>query len=139
MTDELDKEGNLLPDEERLTTIGKWVRKLSLDELLQLFNVLKGDMSLIGPRPWLVEYLPLYNDFQRRRHEVRPGITGWAQVNGRNKASWKKRFENDIYYVDKISFFLDLKIITLTVWNVLRAKDITGIGSASMEKFKGNE
>ena len=137
MNDKLDENGNLLPDADRLTSTGKLVRKFSIDELPQLFNVIKGDMSLIGPRPWLVEYLPLYNDFQRRRHEVKPGITGWAQVNGRNALSWRKRFDFDVYYVDHISFILDTKIFFLTIWNILIGRGITGEGSATMEKFNG--
>lgn len=138
MNDKKNKAGNLLSDEERLTRVGKWVRKLSLDELPQLINVVKGDMSLIGPRPWLVEYLPLYDDYQRKRHEVRPGITGWAQVNGRNMASWEKRFEYDIYYVDNVSFLLDLKILARTVWNVSTSQGISAEGMATMNKFEGN-
>lgn len=138
MNDKKDEEGLLLSDEERLTTMGKWVRKLSLDELPQLMNVVKGDMSLIGPRPWLVEYLPLYNDFQKRRHEVRPGITGWAQVNGRNMLSWEDRFKYDVHYVDNVSFGLDLKIMAKTLWNVIGAKGISAEGVVSMRKFEGN-
>jgi len=135
MTDERDETGNLLPDEDRLTKVGTFVRKTSLDEIPQLINVLKGDMSLIGPRPWLVEYLPMYNEFQRRRHEVRPGITGWAQVNGRNLLSWDDRFKYDVEYVDNISFLLDLKIFFKTIWNILTAKGISGEGTATMERF----
>ncbi|MTI38854.1 sugar transferase [Fulvivirga lutimaris] len=138
MTDERDASGNLLPDKDRLTWIGNIVRKTSLDELPQLINVLKGDMSFIGPRPWLVEYLPLYNSEQRRRHEVKPGISGWAQVNGRNAISWDQRFEYDLYYVDNQSFWLDLKIIFLTIKKVFVAEGISAEGSATMEKFKGN-
>jgi lipopolysaccharide/colanic/teichoic acid biosynthesis glycosyltransferase len=137
MNDKKDEKGNPLPDKDRLTTVGKVVRKLSIDELPQLFNVIKGDMSLIGPRPWLVEYLPLYNDFQRRRHEVKPGITGWAQVNGRNALSWERRFDYDIYYVDYISFALDIKIFFLTIYNIILGRGISGEGSATMEKFRG--
>jgi len=137
MNDQMDDEGNLLPDADRLTGVGKLVRKLSIDELPQLFNVIKGNMSLIGPRPWLVEYLPLYNDFQRRRHEVNPGVTGWAQVNGRNALSWEKRFEYDVYYVDHVSFVFDIKIFFLTIWNILSGRGISGEGSVTMEKFKG--
>ena len=139
MTDEKDETGLLLPDEQRLTPVGKFVRKTSIDELPQLINILKGDMSLIGPRPWLEEYLPLYNDYQRKRHQVKPGITGWAQVNGRNLLDWKRRFDYDIYYVDHLSFWLDLKIMMLTIWNILHARGISGEGSVTMEKFTGNE
>jgi len=138
MTNEKDENGNLLPDEKRLKGVGKAIRSLSLDELPQLFNVLKGDMSFIGPRPLLVEYLPLYNKRQRRRHEVKPGITGLAQVNGRNAISWQERFEYDIYYVDNISFWLDLKIALLTVKKVLKQEGISQEGEATMEKFNGN-
>jgi lipopolysaccharide/colanic/teichoic acid biosynthesis glycosyltransferase len=138
MTDEKDDKGNLLPDVQRLTKIGKFVRSTSLDEIPQLLNVLKGDMSLIGPRPLLVQYLPLYNATQRRRHEVRPGITGWAQVNGRNTISWKAKFEYDVWYVDNFSLFLDLKIILRTIKNVLTREGINSDSSATMEAFKGN-
>jgi lipopolysaccharide/colanic/teichoic acid biosynthesis glycosyltransferase len=138
MNDRKDEQGNLLPDAERLTLIGKIVRKTSLDEIPQLLNVLIGDMSLIGPRPLLVEYLPLYNETQRRRHEAKPGITGWAQVNGRNAISWEQKFDYDVYYVDHISFLLDIKIILLTLVNVFRGKGISQQGSATMEKFKGS-
>lgn len=124
MTDECDAEGNLLPNERRITSAGKFVRKTSIDELPQLFNVLKGDMSLIGPRPLVPRYLELYNKEQMRRHEVRPGITGWAQVNGRNSISWTKKFEYDVWYVDHCSFILDVKILWMTVRNVLMRKDI---------------
>lgn len=137
MTDERDSRGNLLPDEKRLTFIGKLVRKTSLDELPQLINILKGDMSFIGPRPLLVEYLPLYNDRQRRRHHVKPGISGWAQVNGRNAISWEKKFEYDLYYIDNQSFFLDLKILFLTILKILKAEGISGSNVATMEKFLG--
>ena len=137
MTDEKDDEGNLLHDELRLTGIGKLIRLTSIDELPQLVNVIKGDMSLIGPRPWLVEYLPMYNDFQHRRHEVKPGITGWAQVKGRNAISWDKRFEYDVYYVDRLSFSLDAKIFFLTIWNILKGEGISGEGSVTMKKFVG--
>ena len=139
MNNKKDSDGNLLPDADRLTKVGKIIRKLSVDELPQLINVIKGDMSLIGPRPWLVEYLPLYDDFQKRRHEVKPGITGWAQVNGRNALSWDKRFEYDVYYVDHLSFGLDVKIFFLTIWNIITGKGISGEGSATMEKFTGIE
>jgi lipopolysaccharide/colanic/teichoic acid biosynthesis glycosyltransferase len=138
MNDKKDKEGNLLPDEKRLTKIGKFVRKTSLDEIPQLLNVIKGDMSLIGPRPLLVEYLPLYNDFQKRRHEVKPGITGWAQVNGRNAISWEKKFELDLWYVDNISFLLDIKILFLTLKKVIKSEGISSATAVTMEKFKGN-
>ncbi len=139
MTDSTDGSGKLLPDAERLTTIGKIVRRTSLDEIPQLFNVLAGDMSLIGPRPLLVSYLPRYNDFQRRRHEVRPGITGWAQVNGRNAISWPQKFAYDVWYVDNLSFALDLRILWLTVQKVLKSEGISSANSATMETFTGNE
>ena len=138
MNDRKDKSGNLLPDEKRLTTIGKFIRKTSLDEIPQLINVIKGDMSLIGPRPLLVEYLPLYNESQKRRHEVKPGITGWAQVNGRNAISWGKKFELDVWYVDNISFLLDIKILLLTIIKVIKSEEINSQTSATMERFKGN-
>lgn len=138
MTDKKDENGNLLPDEKRLTKIGKIIRKTSIDELPQLINVLKGDMSLIGPRPLLVEYLPLYNTFQKRRHEVKPGITGWAQVNGRNAISWQKKFEFDVWYVDNISFLLDIKILLLTLKKVIKPEGISSGNNVTMEKFKGN-
>lgn len=125
MTDERDASGNLLPDRKRLTKVGRFVRSTSIDELPQLFNVLKGDMSLIGPRPLLVKYLPLYTEEQARRHEVRPGITGWAQVNGRNFLPFSKRFELDVWYVDHISFFLDIRIVMKSIHNVLFRKDIS--------------
>lgn len=138
MTDEKDADGNLLPDAARLTTVGRFVRSTSLDEIPQLLNVLKGDMSLVGPRPLLVQYLPLYNETQRRRHEVRPGITGWAQVNGRNAISWKAKFEYDVWYVENISFGVDLKILWHTVVNVLKRKGISSENHVSMEYFDGN-
>lgn len=138
MNDKRDKDGNLLPDAERLTTIGKFVRKTSLDEIPQLLNVIKGDMSLIGPRPLLVSYLPLYNAQQRRRHEVRPGITGWAQVNGRNAISWEEKFKYDVYYVDHLSFMLDCKILWLTFIKVLKSEGISAANHATMEPFKGS-
>lgn len=138
MTDERDENGDLLPDEKRLTKIGKFIRSSSVDELPQLFNVLKGDMSLIGPRPLLPQYLPLYSKEQARRHEVRPGITGWAQVNGRNAISWTKKFELDVWYVDHCSFLLDLKIIFLTVKKVFVREGISSDTSATMEPFIGN-
>lgn len=138
MTDERDEAGNLLPDSVRLTRIGKVVRSLSIDELPQLFNVLKGDMALIGPRPLLPKYLPLYSSEQFRRHEVRPGITGWAQVNGRNNISWKKKFELDIWYVDHMSFWLDMKIFFLTIKKVFVREGINMEGMATTEPFNGN-
>lgn len=138
MTDVRDGQGNLLPDDQRLTSIGKFVRKTSLDELPQLINVLKGDMSFVGPRPLLVDYLPLYNTHQKRRHSVRPGITGWAQVNGRNTVEWPKRFDYDVWYVEHQSFMLDLKILFLTVIKVFKAEGISSDTAATMEKFSGN-
>ena len=138
MTDERDAHGNLLPDELRLTKVGRFVRSTSIDELPQLINVLKGDMALIGPRPLLVQYLPLYNKEQARRHEVRPGITGWAQCHGRNAISWAKKFELDVWYVDHCSFLLDLKIILLTIKKVLVREGISSETSATMEPFTGN-
>lgn len=137
MTDERDTDGNLLPDAKRLTRVGKIVRSTSLDELPQLFNVLKGDMSLIGPRPLLVKYLPLYTTTQMRRHEVRPGITGWAQVNGRNAITHTKKFEYDVWYVDHISFALDMKIIFMTIYNVLHRTGISTAGEATAPTFDG--
>lgn len=138
MTDERDASGYLLPDEKRLTKVGRFVRSTSIDELPQLINVLKGDMALIGPRPLLVQYLPLYNKEQARRHEVRPGITGWAQCHGRNAISWSKKFELDVWYVDHCSFLLDLKIILLTIKKVLTREGISSETSATMELFTGN-
>lgn len=138
MTDECDDEGKLLPDAERLTKVGRFVRATSIDELPQLFNVLKGDMALIGPRPLLVKYLPLYTQEQMRRHEVRPGITGWAQVNGRNAITHTKKFEYDVWYVDHLSFALDVKIIGMTIHNVLRHKDISAQGEATAPTFNGH-
>ena len=138
MNDKKDKEGNLLSDAERLTKIGAFVRKTSMDEIPQLLNVLKGDMSLIGPRPLLPQYLPLYNEFQSRRHEVRPGITGWAQVNGRNAISWDKKFEYDVWYVQNISFMLDVKIFFLTIKKVFVSEGINMQGQVTTEAFKGN-
>ncbi|HED5352844.1 TPA: undecaprenyl phosphate N,N'-diacetylbacillosamine 1-phosphate transferase [Campylobacter jejuni] len=137
MSDERDEKGELLSDELRLKAFGKIVRSLSLDELLQLFNVLKGDMSFVGPRPLLVEYLPLYNEEQKLRHRVRPGITGWAQVNGRNAISWQKKFELDVYYVKNISFLLDLKIMFLTALKVLKRSGVSKEGHVTTEKFNG--
>lgn len=138
MNDKKGLDGKLLPDAQRLTTIGKFIRSTSLDEIPQLLNVIKGDMSLIGPRPLLVEYLSLYNDFQKRRHEVKPGITGWAQVNGRNAISWGQKFEYDIWYVDHCSFLLDLRIIFMTIRKVFKREGIAQQGMATAEKFKGN-
>lgn len=137
MKDAQDAKGNPLPDEERLTKFGQFLRKSSLDELPELFNVLKGDMSLVGPRPLLVEYLPLYSKEQMRRHEVRPGITGYAQVNGRNNISWAKKFELDVYYVKNYSLGLDLKILVQTVGKVLKQSDISQEGHVTVEKFNG--
>lgn len=138
MTDAKDRNGNLLLDVDRLTKVGSFVRKTSLDELPQLINVLKGDMSLIGPRPLLTKYLSLYSDFQNRRHEVKPGITGWAQVNGRNSISWENKFVYDVWYVDQISFLVDLKILLLTVKKVFKSEGITNEGQSTTEAFKGN-
>ena len=138
MTDERDAEGKLLPDAKRLTHVGKFVRATSIDELPQLINVLKGDMALIGPRPLLPQYLSLYSKEQARRHEVRPGITGWAQVNGRNAISWTKKFELDVWYVDHCSFFLDLKIFFLTIKKVFVREGISSDTSVTMEPFTGN-
>ncbi len=137
MTDERDADGNLLPDKDRLTKVGRFIRSTSIDELPQLINVLKGDMALIGPRPLLPKYLPLYSKEQYRRHEVRPGITGWAQVNGRNDISWKKKFELDVWYVDHCSFLLDLKVILLTVKKVLVREGISKEGEATTVPFDG--
>jgi len=139
MNDKKDARGDLLSDAERLTPLGSFVRKTSLDEIPQLINVLKGDMSLIGPRPLLTQYLPLYNAHQARRHEVRPGITGWAQVNGRNAISWKQKFDYDVWYVDNISFRLDVMIFFLTIKKVFVREGISAEGQATMEPFKGNE
>ena len=138
MTDERDAGGNLLTDADRLTNVGRFVRSTSIDELPQLINVLKGDMALIGPRPLLVQYLPLYSKVQARRHDVRPGITGWAQVNGRNAISWTKKFELDVWYVDHCSFWLDVKIIFLTIKKVFVREGISQEGQATMEFFTGN-
>jgi lipopolysaccharide/colanic/teichoic acid biosynthesis glycosyltransferase len=138
MNDKKDSIGNLLSDAQRLTKIGSFVRKTSLDEIPQLFNVLKGDMSLIGPRPLLVHYLHLYSDFQNRRHNVKPGITGWAQVNGRNAISWEKKFEYDVWYVENFSFLLDIKILFLTVKKVFVSEGINMQGQVTTEAFKGN-
>lgn len=137
MTDERDRNGILLPDDQRITKVGRFVRKTSLDELPQLWNVLKGDMSFIGPRPLLVEYLPLYNEKQRKRHEIRPGITGWAQVNGRNAISWEEKFDLDIWYVKNISFIIDCSIFLRTIKKVLKKEGISSQTSETMEKFRG--
>ena len=137
MTDERDAEGNLLPDDQRLTKVGKFVRSTSIDELPQLINVFKGDMALIGPRPLLVQYLPLYSKEQARRHEVRPGISGWAQCHGRNAISWTEKFKLDVWYVDHVSLMTDLKVIFITIKNVLMRKDINSATSATMEAFDG--
>jgi len=139
MTNEKDDNGNLLPDEQRIVGIGKFVRSTSLDELPQLINVLKGQMSFVGPRPLLIEYLELYNDEQKRRHDVKPGITGWAQVNGRNAISWEQKFEYDVWYVDNKSFWLDIKILWLTFLKVVKRSDISSDTSATMEKFTGSK
>ena len=138
MNDRKDAHGNLLPDTNRLTNTGKFIRKASLDEIPQLINVIKGDMSLVGPRPLLVEYLALYNDRQARRHEVRPGITGWAQVNGRNAISWEQKFEYDVWYVDHLFFPLDIKILGMTVGKLFKQEGINSRTTATMEKFTGN-
>ena len=138
MTDERDEKGNLLPDEVRLTKVGKFVRSTSIDELPQLINVLKGDMALIGPRPLLAQYLPLYSKEQARRHEVRPGISGWAQCHGRNAISWTEKFKLDVWYVDHCTLWTDIKIIFITIKNVLMRKDINSATAATMEAFNGN-
>lgn len=139
MTDARDADGNLLPDEQRLTSFGRFLRRTSLDELPELFNVLKGDMSLVGPRPLLMQYLDRYTPQQMRRHEVKPGLTGWAQVNGRNALSWEEKFALDVWYVDHLSLWLDLKIISLTIWKVLRREGISREGFATMPEFMGTE
>lgn len=138
MTDERDVDGKLLPDAQRLTKVGRFVRSTSIDELPQLWNVFKGDMSLIGPRPLMPKYLPLYSPTQARRHEVRPGITGWAQINGRNNISWGKKFEYDVWYVDNLSFLLDCKIIWQTIMKVIKRADISQEGQATTEAFNGH-
>lgn len=138
MTDDRDNDGKLLPDAQRLTRIGLFIRSVSIDELPQLFNVFKGDMSLVGPRPLLIKYLPLYSKVQARRHEVKPGITGWAQVNGRNAICWKEKFDYDVWYVDHVSFMVDLKILFLTLKKVLIREGINSPTSATMEAFIGN-
>ena len=139
MRDAVDKDGNPLPDSERLTPFGKKLRATSLDELPELWNVLKGDMSLVGPRPLLMSYLPLYNEFQFRRHEMKPGVTGWAQVNGRNALSWDEKFAHDIWYIDHYSFWLDMKILFLTVKKVFIKEGISAEGEATMPYFTGND
>jgi sugar transferase EpsL len=138
MVDSSDANGNLLPDEARLTRFGRFLRKTSLDELPELWNVLKGDMSLVGPRPLLMQYLARYTPEQARRHEVKPGMTGWAQVNGRNALTWEEKFELDVWYVDHQSFWLDMKIIAMTVWKVLRREGINQTGQATAEEFMGD-
>lgn len=138
MTDARDAQGNLLPDAERLTDFGKWLRATSLDELPELLNVLKGEMSLVGPRPLLMEYLPLYSPEQARRHDAKPGITGWAQINGRNAISWDDKFRLDVWYVDHASIWLDMQVLVLTVWRVLRRDGISAAGEATMPKFTGS-
>jgi sugar transferase EpsL len=138
MTNEKDENGNLLPNDKRLTSFGRWLRSTSLDEIPGLFNVLKGDMSLVGPRPLRVHYLPLYNEFENRRHEVKPGITGWAQVNGRNAISWEEKFKYDVWYVDNRNLLLDIKILFLTVLKVVKRDGITHQNDAAMPEFKGH-
>lgn len=139
MTNEVDENGNLLPDDKRLTKFGKLLRSTSLDELPELFNILKGDMSIVGPRPLLVRYLPLYNEYQNHRHDARPGFTGWAQCNGRNSISWEEKFDLDVYYVNHITFLLDVKIIFKTVKTVLCREGISSEASATMEEFRGSQ
>ena len=139
MTDARDANGELLPDAERLTGFGQFLRSSSLDELPELWNVLKGDMSLVGPRPLLMEYLPLYTERQARRHVVRPGITGWAQINGRNALTWEEKFELDVWYIENRTLWLDIKIIFLTVWKVVKRDDINQDGEATMTRFTGND
>lgn len=139
MTDERDENGELMPDEVRLTSFGRKLRSTSLDELPELFCILKGDMSLVGPRPLLVQYLPLYNERQKHRHDVRPGLTGWAQVNGRNTLTWPQKFEYDVEYTEKVSFLMDVKILFMTVANVLKREGISPEGAATMDFFKGEE
>lgn len=139
MTDNRDEEGNLLPDNQRLTSFGQWLRSTSLDELPELWNILKGDMSFVGPRPLLIEYLPLYNEHQKRRHDLRPGLTGNAQVNGRNAISWEEKFNYDVEYVDKMSFVLDVKIVLSTIGIVLNRKGINSGTAATIEPFRGND
>jgi len=138
MSNKRDEDGNLLPDNQRMTKLGVFLRSTSLDEFPELFNVLKGDMSLVGPRPLLRQYLDRYTPEQARRHAVRPGITGWAQVNGRNAITWEEKFELDVWYVDNWSFWLDMKIIGMTFWKVLKREGISQVGQATMEEFKGS-
>jgi len=138
MTNARDKDGNLLPDEQRLTAFGRFLRSTSLDELPELFNVVKGDMSLVGPRPLLMQYLERYSPEQARRHEVKPGLTGWAQVNGRNAITWEEKFKLDVWYVDNWSLWLDIKIIAMTIWKILKREGISQPGQATMEEFKGS-
>jgi len=138
MTNEEDENGELLPDEQRLVGVGEFIRSVSLDELPQLFNVLKGEMSFVGPRPLLVEYLPLYNEEQKRRHHMKPGITGWAQINGRNAISWEQKFKYDVWYIENQSFWLDMKILWLTFQKIIKRSDISSSSSVTMEAFKGN-
>ena len=137
MQDDKDKNGTLLPDDKRLTRLGKFLRSTSIDELPELWNVLKGDMSLVGPRPLLTQYLARYTPEQARRHEVKPGITGWAQINGRNAITWEEKFKLDVWYVDHQSFWLDMKIIFMTIWKILKREGISQLGQATMEEFKG--
>lgn len=139
MTNEMDESGNLLPNERRLTKFGEWLRSTSLDELPELFNVLKGDMSLVGPRPLLMEYIPLYNDFQKRRMEVKPGITGWAQINGRNALTWEEKFELDVWYVDNRTFWLDIRILFLTLYKVIKREGIAHNNDVAMPRFRGTK
>ena len=139
MNDKKDKDGNLLPYEKRITKVGAFIRKYSLDEIPQLINVIKGDMSLVGPRPLLIEYLPLYNEKQKLRHNVKPGITGWAQVNGRNAISWQKKFDLDVWYVENLSFLLDLKIFILTIKKVIKKDGVNSSENLNMPVFTGNE
>jgi lipopolysaccharide/colanic/teichoic acid biosynthesis glycosyltransferase len=139
MRDLYNSEGELLPDGERITKFGKFLRNWSLDELLQLVNVIKGEMSLVGPRPLLMQYIKLYNEDQKRRHNVKPGITGWAQVSGRNGLTWQEKFEADIYYVENQSFIFDIKILIMTIYKVVRKKGISADGYATVEEFKGNK
>ena len=139
MTSRKDKDGNPLPDDQRLTKYGKFLRSTSLDELPELFNILKGDMAVVGPRPLLVQYLPLYNEQQKRRHEVRPGLSGLAQINGRNSITWEQKFEDDVHYIDNISFLLDIKIIFITVLKVFKREGISSENSATMEEFRGTK
>lgn len=139
MTNEKDEKGNLLPDEKRLTKFGKFLRSTSLDELPELINIIKGDMSIVGPRPLLLEYLPLYNEEQKKRHIVKPGLTGLAQINGRNNLNWEERFKEDIYYTENISFYMDVKIILKTIEKVIKRENISEDGNATVRKFEGSE